>query len=276
MSVVSNHRSDAMRRRGFTLIELLVVIAIIAILAAILFPVFAKAREKARQASCLSNTKQLGLGIVQYCQDYDEQMPERQNTGTEAGDWEVTTYPYVKSYQVYACPSNPNKGTYTFANGTYENPPKILNSALPFPFPISYAANRNGGATNSPWHDYNDNNGNNSTTPLAAFQQPASTILIVETVARYIDYNPINNLFSVANNNNMFAGHSGFSNFAFADGHSKAMRPLQTLDTVDGGSAGTINMWTTDGAPFLSTNGGACSTDQSGCPVLRDTQAKYQ
>ncbi|MEN6404264.1 MAG: prepilin-type N-terminal cleavage/methylation domain-containing protein, partial [Armatimonadia bacterium] len=63
-------------KRGFTLIELLVVIAIIAILAAILFPVFAKAREKARQTSCLNNCKQLGTAIVQYCQDYDERMPK--------------------------------------------------------------------------------------------------------------------------------------------------------------------------------------------------------
>ncbi|MGE5530650.1 MAG: prepilin-type N-terminal cleavage/methylation domain-containing protein, partial [Bacteroidota bacterium] len=65
-----------MSRRGFTLIELLVVIAIIAILAAILFPVFAKAREKARQSSCLSNTKQIGLSMMQYIQDYDEQLPK--------------------------------------------------------------------------------------------------------------------------------------------------------------------------------------------------------
>ncbi len=63
-------------RRGFTLIELLVVIAIIAILAAILFPVFAKAREKARQTSCLSNVKQLILGVMQYAQDYDERIPK--------------------------------------------------------------------------------------------------------------------------------------------------------------------------------------------------------
>ena len=64
-----------MKRSGFTLIELLVVIAIIAILAAILFPVFAKAREKARQSSCLSNVKQIMLGVLQYCQDYDENLP---------------------------------------------------------------------------------------------------------------------------------------------------------------------------------------------------------
>jgi len=67
------------RRIGFTLIELLVVIAIIAILAAILFPVFARAREKARQTNCLSNVKQIMLGVLQYAQDYDERMPSRGN-----------------------------------------------------------------------------------------------------------------------------------------------------------------------------------------------------
>src|SRR6184192_1931973 len=68
-------RSLVMKRRGFTLIELLVVIAIIAILAAILFPVFAQARAKARQAACISNLKQLGLGFTMYAQDYDESFP---------------------------------------------------------------------------------------------------------------------------------------------------------------------------------------------------------
>ncbi|MCE5241456.1 DUF1559 domain-containing protein [bacterium] len=94
-----------MLRRGFTLIELLVVIAIIAILAAILFPVFAKAREKARQSSCLSNVKQLGLAMLQYAQDYDERLPMAYDLGSPRNGLILTTMPYVKSFQVHDCPS---------------------------------------------------------------------------------------------------------------------------------------------------------------------------
>jgi len=106
-----------MSRRGFTLIELLVVIAIIAILAAILFPVFAKAREKARQSSCLSNIKQISLGILTYTQDYDETMPfAKMLTAVPCPSkvspdptlyqlWCDSIYPYVKNAQIFACPS---------------------------------------------------------------------------------------------------------------------------------------------------------------------------
>jgi len=110
------------RRTGFTLIELLVVIAIIALLAAILFPVFSRARENARKTSCQNNLKQIGLGFAQYVQDYDETwvVPDRP-TGTvtpgvtcrdgaspEDG-WEAWLMPYVKSWQLFVCPSNANK-----------------------------------------------------------------------------------------------------------------------------------------------------------------------
>src|ERR1700693_459962 len=94
--------------RGFTLIELLDVIAIIAILAAILFPVFAKVREKARMTSCLSNEKQLGLGVTQYVQDNDELFPSG-NKGDGAG-WAGQIYPYVKSVAVYHCPDDSSTG----------------------------------------------------------------------------------------------------------------------------------------------------------------------
>lgn len=90
------------RSRGFTLIELLVVIAIIAILAAILFPVFARAREKARQASCASNEKQIGLGLLMYAQDYDERF---MNVRQGPGGWNALIQPYVKNWQVFVCPS---------------------------------------------------------------------------------------------------------------------------------------------------------------------------
>ena len=100
---------------GFTLIELLVVIAIIAILAAILFPVFARARENARRSSCQSNLKQIGLGLIQYTQDFDERMPPHWNgvpgyavpngTVTGEGYWNHYVHPYIKSTQVFNCPS---------------------------------------------------------------------------------------------------------------------------------------------------------------------------
>jgi prepilin-type N-terminal cleavage/methylation domain-containing protein/prepilin-type processing-associated H-X9-DG protein len=94
-----------MRRTGFTLIELLVVIAIIAILAAILFPVFAQAREKARQASCLSNVKQISLGMMMYIADYDECFVNV----TGSYRWYDPLYPYVKNAGVFQCPSNQDK-----------------------------------------------------------------------------------------------------------------------------------------------------------------------
>jgi len=94
------------RGRGFTLIELLVVIAIIAILAAILFPVFARAREKARTASCLNNVKQLTLGIMMYVQDYDETYPAAYNYApVNPTTWMNPVMPYIKNDQVMKCPS---------------------------------------------------------------------------------------------------------------------------------------------------------------------------
>jgi len=98
--------------KGFTLIELLVVIAIIAILAAILFPVFARARENARRASCMSNLKQIGLGFMQYTQDYDEKFPPFDfvydaSVGTRSYYYYWNSLdPYIKSTQIWTCPSN--------------------------------------------------------------------------------------------------------------------------------------------------------------------------
>ena len=100
MSFKPSFRSQ--RAPAFTLIELLVVIAIIAILAAILFPVFARARENARRSACQSNLKQIGLGITQYTQDYDGFLPPSQSGNVV---WPTLTAPYIKSSQVFTCPS---------------------------------------------------------------------------------------------------------------------------------------------------------------------------
>jgi prepilin-type N-terminal cleavage/methylation domain-containing protein/prepilin-type processing-associated H-X9-DG protein len=123
-------------RRAFTLIELLVVIAIISILAAILFPVFAQAREKARQAACISNLKQIGLAMLQYSQDYEETYPlpyyqtsassPATNTTTS---WPRIIQPYVKSTALFRCPSDP--GTPGNTVGTGDTPATR--------YPVTYA-----------------------------------------------------------------------------------------------------------------------------------------
>ena len=127
------------KKRAFTLIELLVVIAIIAILSAILFPVFAKAREKARQASCSSNLKQLGLAFTQYVQDYDECYPLMSGYNFQAStpNWAQEMYPYVKSTGVFACPDDPSPaavGDYVLsyaANSDFAGSSSSQTTALP-------------------------------------------------------------------------------------------------------------------------------------------------
>jgi prepilin-type N-terminal cleavage/methylation domain-containing protein/prepilin-type processing-associated H-X9-DG protein len=107
-------------RHGFTLIELLVVIAIIAILAAILFPVFAQAREKARQVSCLSNCRQIGTAVMMYTQDWDEGLPLNNHSGAEAG-WLTTLQAYSKSRLLNRCPSDASPNFFLPQDGRFSS-----------------------------------------------------------------------------------------------------------------------------------------------------------
>ena len=153
-------------RSGFTLIELLVVIAIIAILAAILFPVFQKVRENARRASCQSNMKQLGLAYVQYEQDADEKLPSGNIVsggcgssgtspcpGTERG-WAGSIYPFVKAVGVYKCPDDSTAAT-------------VAGDS-----PVSYAQNDA--------FNYGDGTGTNNDLALSTWGAPAVTVLLFE------------------------------------------------------------------------------------------------
>lgn len=111
-----------MRRAGFTLIELLVVIAIIAILAAILFPVFARARARAMQNTCLSNVKQITLGLMMYASDNDQRFPIHYASYGQSPSWAEAVHPYIKNYQLWFCPDE--KSPMYMANGF--PPPQLL------------------------------------------------------------------------------------------------------------------------------------------------------
>jgi len=147
-------------KRGFTLIELLVVIAIIAILAAILFPVFAQAREKARQISCLSNMKQLGLADMQYVQDNDELFQSTDNWGQ---GWAEVMYPYVKSKACYTCPDDSHAALYAWA-----------------PDKVSYVGN-------NVLFDYN-NIRLGTGASIAVMAAPSTTVLLYEGSDTYNGY----------------------------------------------------------------------------------------
>jgi prepilin-type N-terminal cleavage/methylation domain-containing protein/prepilin-type processing-associated H-X9-DG protein len=171
-----SHKTPYRKPSGFTLIELLVVIAIIAILASILFPVFARARENARRSSCSSNMKQIMLGVLQYVQDYDEKYPLRD---TSTRSWTIFVQPYLKSEQIFHCPSDPN----TVPNNSYQ------------PFPLSYIGNAvTGNASVTVQGVFGRLSGATAyIVPMAAVQSPATTVLIADgavlptATAPYID-----------------------------------------------------------------------------------------
>ena len=218
------------KAQGFTLIELLVVIAIIAILAAILFPVFARARENARRASCQSNLKQIGLGILQYAQDYDEKYPRQSlgNTDSSPVDaanlqtdpsmpgakyafwngtasshyitWRDMTFPYMKSLQLFVCPSLPTSETYS--GYAYSDGLSGMHAS-------SYVTGSTDGSSIS----------------LAAVKQPAIALMAMDLSWPDLSIMVPSTVASMANTPTTYASytfpHFVGSNVLFADGHVK-------------------------------------------------------
>jgi prepilin-type N-terminal cleavage/methylation domain-containing protein/prepilin-type processing-associated H-X9-DG protein len=231
------------RPAGFTLIELLVVIAIIAILAAILFPVFAKAREKARQTTCLSNTKQIGMALMQYEQDWDEANPgvwfgpasagawSRPSDATLYYKWMDAIFPYVKSEQVFNCPSDGVNKKYVFRNRDGSNG---YGS-----YAMSQAYFCAGDNYTGPASDYNQGP---FIMRIPMIQAPSTTVWIVDGGVPGIkdpswksyefwwcDPNEINSTFptpkgtSPRNFQNIVARHSDMVDVIYCDGHAKAV-----------------------------------------------------
>ena len=250
--------SATKKRAAFTLIELLVVIAIIAILAAILFPVFARARENARRSSCQSNLKQIGLGVIQYAQDYDERMPSsRMNPGnvdTLGGVWQVLIQPYIKSYQVFQCPSNTR-------NDQFMENSKVPDGTGPNLAPVSYAAETEAGGTGTAGNGAAFGARGAVGPNLSDFNNVSQTIMIVDANTASSDFRVSSGTWTGVPSQGtppgsglpaLFVGHLSTMNCLFADGHVKTMRPLQTISTTMGGSGG-INMWSRFGTDFPNT-----------------------
>jgi prepilin-type N-terminal cleavage/methylation domain-containing protein/prepilin-type processing-associated H-X9-DG protein len=230
------------KRPGFTLIELLVVIAIIAILAAILFPVFAQAREKARQASCLSNAKQIALGCRMYAQDYDDvNVPERLLLKNGAYiSFRASLQPYVKNKQVFVCPSVPNLNT--FATFSWEPIGWDHGKGTPAGQHLTsgYGMNRVHWENGAP----NPSTGDNYGVPDAVVANPAECIFIEDTLSGigagydgwysvYHGPNAPGYIRGVTKTPQFPAGkgdkgaflHNGGASYIFVDGHAKWHKP---------------------------------------------------
>ncbi|HEY3283859.1 MAG TPA: prepilin-type N-terminal cleavage/methylation domain-containing protein [Armatimonadota bacterium] len=212
-------RSEGRRSSGFTLIELLVVIAIIAILAAILFPVFAKARERARISSCSSNMNQIGKGLYTYLGEWDgaypmNRLPDKTHTNisTASGldgstiSWKNQLRSYVKSLDVYKCPSNPKADT-------------MDHTGI---FPVSYAYN--GGR----FWEYVQGSGYGPRYE-SDVPEPSETLFILETQDPCCPDQGPWQLNQGENLKNILWAHGNVHNWLFADTHAKTMKLVQTM-----------------------------------------------
>ena len=215
--------------RGFTLIELLVVIAIIAILAAILFPVFAQAREQARRTSCLSNMRQLGTAVAMYTQDYDETMPTAYSGGTTCSHAEyIEIYPYMKNMQILQCPDGGTSGdtvpACAVAAGEIPAQPSSFHTHYGFNWgPLIYA----GGGLHGPQVAAPSGNGTyNSGLALAAITNPADCVVYGDS---YDTYRPTAGFEWMLDSytggpSNGSIRHGARFNFCFTDGHAKLVQ----------------------------------------------------
>ncbi len=256
MSITPQPQTTKSRHGGFTLIELLVVIAIIAILAAILFPVFGRARENARRSSCQSNLKQIGLGMLQYSQDYDEVLVNGWygNGATESErnnikyKWMDAIFPYVKSEQLFTCPSwdangssvapgggGPNGGN-TQGNQGPGTGKFVLNKDLPGQWSNQYYGSY---AINTAYYSEPDHKGPGNSFPpmaMAAVGSATTTIWVADGNGSYgiVWDNVANNPLPVGTpkrlgGNNYTDGsaverHLETTNVLFVDGHVKSMK----------------------------------------------------
>lgn len=223
----SERQERLRRRRAFTLIELLVTISIIAILAAILFPVFARARENARRASCASNMKQLALGMMMYAQDYDDRLYSKV-PANYASVWDVAYAPYLADATswLYYCPSANNKfkGRRPPASSTNSTNFGVYYSD--YGIPTTWRASNN----SSPWASAVVSRVFNS-RPLGALPNPTKTCMIGEVMAQP-DLGRGAMYFGAEGKYAKYlreARHLGGSNYAFVDGHVKWLKK----ETVD-------------------------------------------